>query len=135
MKWREIMIKAYLAGIPTYYENEDIEIRYRIYKDQELVCEKSAFEEYKKPLVVSHVALLTLLKELKKYMEEEMIVIINDAALYEQIREISQTKNKEVIEMANLVRYELNKFKGKVIVKDVSGNSAELRKWNDILHA
>ena len=36
--------------------------------------------------------------------------------------------------MANIVREELNKFKGSIIVKDVSGNSAELGKWNDILH-
>ena len=128
------MIKAYLVGISTYYENEDIEIRYRIYKHQDLICEKSIFQEYEKPLVVSHVALLTLLKELEKYMGHEIIIIINDAALNEQIRGTSKTKNEGVLKMANLVREELNKFKGSIIVKDVSGNSAELSKWNDILH-
>lgn len=128
------MIKAYLVGILTHYENEDIEIRYRIYKDQDLICEKTVFQDYEKPLVVSHVALLTLLKELEKYMGHEMIIIINDAALNEQIRGTSKTKNEGVLKMANLVREELNKFKGSIIVKDVSGNSAELSKWNDILH-
>lgn len=128
------MIKAYLVGILTHYENEDIEIRYRIYKDQDLICEKTVFQDYEKPLVVSHVALLTLLKELEKYMGHEIIIIINDAALNEQIRGTSKTKNEGVLKMANLVREELNKFKGSIIVKDVSGNSAELSKWNDILH-
>ncbi|SNT02497.1 hypothetical protein SAMN05446037_103414 [Anaerovirgula multivorans] len=127
------MIKAYVVGISTHYENEDIEIRYRIYKDQELVCEKSIFQEFKKPLVVSHVALLTLLKELEKYTEYEITIVINDAALNEQIRGTSKTKNKDVLKMANIVREELNKFKGSVTVKDVSGNPAELMEWNDIL--
>ncbi|GEM_PF-2750758 len=86
------MIKAYLVGISTQYENEDIQIRYRIYKDQELICEKLIFQGYKKPLVVSHVALLTLLKELKKYMKHEIIIVINDAALNEQIRGTSTTR-------------------------------------------
>lgn len=127
------MIEAYVVGISTHYENEDIEIRYRIYKDQELVCEKSIFQEFRKPLVVSHVALLNLLKELEKYMEDEIKIIINDAALNEQIRGTSKTKNKNVLKMATIVREELNKFKGSVIVKDVSANPTELMKWNDIL--
>ncbi|HVJ49974.1 hypothetical protein [Desulfitobacterium sp.] len=127
------MIKAYLVGIATQYENEDIEIRYRIYQDEALVAEKSIFQAYEKPLVVSHVALLTLLKELKKYKDNEIIIIINDGALNEQIRGTSKTKKEFVQEMANRVREELNKFKGSVTVKDVSGNHVELEKWNDIL--
>lgn len=128
------MIKAYLVGISTLYENEDIGIRYRIYQDEALVSEKSIFRTYEKPLVVSHVALLTLLKELKKYKDNEKIIIINDAALNEQIRGTSKNKKDYVQEMANRVREELNKFKGSVTVKDVSGNPVELGKWNDILH-
>jgi len=127
------MIKAYLVGISTQYENEDIQIRYRIYEDQELICEKLIFQGYKKPLVVSHVALLTLLKELKKYMKHEIIIVINDAALNEQIRGTSTTKNVDVQKMANKVREELNKIKSSVTIKDVSGNHAELVKWKDIL--
>lgn len=127
------MIKAYLVGISTQYENEDIQIRYRIYKDQELICEKMILHGYTKPLVVSHVALLTLLKELKKYMECEIIIIINDAALNEQIRGTSTTKKPDVQKMAKKVREELNKFINSVTIKDVSGNHAELVKWNDIL--
>ena len=35
------MIKAYLAWIPSYYEGEDIETRYAIFKDEELLDRKS----------------------------------------------------------------------------------------------
>jgi hypothetical protein len=127
------MIKAYLVGISTQYENEDIQIRYRIFKDQELLCEKRIFQGYKKPSIVGSTAMLTLLQELKKYMENEIIIIINDAALNEQIRGTSTTKNVDVLKMAKKVREEINKFKGSVTIKDVSGNHAELVKWNDIL--
>lgn len=126
------MIKAYVVGISTQFENEDIQIRYRIYKDEKLICEKLIYQEYRKPLVVSHAALLTLLKELKKYMKDEIIIIINDAALNEQIRGTSTTPNQYVLKMADKVREELNKFKS-ITVKDVSRNHAELAEWNDIL--
>lgn len=126
------MIKAYLVGISTHYENEDIEIRYRIFINEEFVSEKTIFQEYKKPLIVSHVALLALLKELEKYMEYDITIIINDAALNELIRGTSKTKNNEVLKMSNLVREELNKFNS-IIIKDVSANPVELKKWNDEL--
>ncbi len=126
------MIKAYVVGISTQFENEDIQIRYRIYKDEELICEKLIYKEYKKPLVVSHAALLTLLKELKKYMEYEITIMINDPALNEQIRGTSTTPNQYVLKMADRVKEGLNKFKS-ATVKDVSGNHTELVKWNDIL--
>lgn len=127
------MIKAYLAGITTQFENEDIQIKYNIYNEQELICEKRVFQGYRKPLVVSHTALLLLLKELKKYMKSDITIIINDAALNEQIRGTSTTKNMDVLKMANKVREELSKFQGSITIKDVSGNYAELVKWNDIL--
>lgn len=128
------MIKAYLVGISTPYENEDIQILYRIYKDEELISEKKILKGYQKPSVVSHVALLTLLKELKKFIKDEIVIVINDAALNEQIRGTTTTKKAEVLKMANKVREELKKFNNSVTVKDVSGNHAELMKWNDELN-
>lgn len=125
------MIKAYLAGITTQFENEDIQIRYRIYNEQELICEKRIFQGYKKPSIVGSAAVLTLLQELKKHMGHEIVIIINDAALYEQIRGTSTTKNVDVLKMANKVREELKKFKGSVTIKDVGGNHAELVKWHE----
>lgn len=127
------MIKAYLVGISTQYENEDIEIRYRIFKDEKLLCEKSILQGYEKPLIVSHVALISLLRELEKYKDDEITIYINDAALSEQIRGTSTTKNKYVLKMARIVREQLIKFKSSVVVVDVSANYPELMVWNDIL--
>lgn len=127
------MIKAYVVGISTHYEGEDIEIRYSIFNDQELLCNRSVFKGYKKPLVVSHVALLILLKELKKYKSNEIVILINDASLMEQISGISQTKKIDVLRMASKVKQELNKFGDAVIIKDVSKDSVKLREWNDVL--
>ena len=129
------MIKAYLVGISTLYENEDIQIRYRIYKAEELISEKMIYQGYQKPSVVSHIALLTLLKELKKYMDDEISIFINDAALNEQIRGTSTTKNADVMKMATKVREQLKRFKNSVTVQDVSANHKELMKWNDELKA
>ena len=127
------MINAYVVGISTYYEGEDIEIRYSIYDDQKHLIKKSVFEKYKKPLVVSHVALITLLKELKKYKGKEIVILINDASLNEQIRGISQTKKIDVLEMADKVKQELDKLGDSVTIKDVSNDSVKLMEWNDAL--
>jgi len=128
------MIKAYLVGISTQIENEDIEVKYRIVKGEETILEKSILKEYKKPLVVTHAALLILLKELGKLNEDdEVVVVINDPALNEQIRGTSTTKNRDVIKMANKVRDELSKYKGTISVKDISGNHEELMEWNNQL--
>ena len=40
------MIKAYLTWISTPYEGEDIEIRYSIFQDGELIFKESIFEDY-----------------------------------------------------------------------------------------
>ena len=126
------MIKAYLAGISSQYEGEDIEVRYRIYEDQELLCKESVMMEYKKPAVVGQVALVRLLKELEKYNGKEIVIIINDAALNEIIRGTSTTKNKDVLKMARDTREELIRF-GNAVIKDVSGDRVELAKWNKVL--
>ncbi|ABR49852.1 hypothetical protein Amet_3733 [Alkaliphilus metalliredigens QYMF] len=127
------MIKAYVTGISTHYEGEDIEIRYSIYDEEELLCKKSVFKEYKKPLVVGQVALVTLLKELKSYSDKEITIIINDPALNEQVRGTSTTQNRDVLKMARRVKEELSKFGDSLIIRNVSEDRAELMKWNKIL--
>jgi uncharacterized Fe-S cluster protein YjdI len=127
------MIKAYVVGISNHYEDEDIEIRYSIHDDQEILCKKTVFKEYKKPLIVSHVALITLLRELKKYKGKKIVILINDASLNQQIQGRSQTKKTEVLKMANKVRVELNKFGDSITIEDVSNNSAKLKEWNELL--
>ncbi|AKL96485.1 hypothetical protein CACET_c30410 [Clostridium aceticum] len=127
------MITAYLVGISGHYEGEDIEIRYCIYDNEELVSKKSILEEYKKPGIVSLFALTMLLKELEKYIDREIIVKVNDAALVEQMQGTSTTKNKEVLKAARIAREKVNTFEHPVIVKDISNDIVELAKWNDLL--
>jgi hypothetical protein len=129
----DMMIKAYVVGISTHYEGEDIEIQYSIYNDQELLCKRSVIKEYKKPSVVSHEALVTLLKELKKYKGKEIVIEINDASLYQQIKGTSQTKKPEVLRMASRVQKELNRFGDSITIIDVSNDSPKLRDWRERL--
>lgn len=126
------MIKAYLVGISSQYEGEDIELRYSIYEDQELLRKESVMMEYRKPGIVGQVALMTLLKELEKYKGKEIVIIVNDAALCEIIRGTSTTKNKDVLNMAKNTREELTKF-GNPVIKDVSVDRLELARWNEVL--
>lgn len=126
------MIKAYLVGISSQYEGEDIEVRYSIYEDQELLRKESVMMEYRKPGIVGQVALMTLLKELEKYKGKEIVIIVNDAALCEIIRGTSTTKNKDVLNMAKNTREELTKF-GNPVIKDVSVDRLELARWNEVL--
>ena len=127
------MIKAYLAGISSLYEGEDIEVRYCIYEDQELISKESIILEYKKPAIVGEVALLRLLKELEKYKKKEITIIVNDAALCEFIRGTSTTKNRDILKLVKEIQKELSKFE-KVVLKDVSVNHKERANWNEILH-
>lgn len=126
------MIKAYLAGIASPYEGEDIEVRYCIYEDLELLCKESVLMEYVKPAIVGQVALILLLKKLKKQMDKEIVIIVNDTALYESIRGTLKTKNEDVLEMARKTRKKLSEF-GNSVIKDVSGDHVELAKWNEVL--
>lgn len=127
------MITAYLVGISGYYEGEDIEIRYSLYDQREQLCKKSILKEYKKPAVVSLFALITLLEELERYIDSEITIVVNDAALNEQIKGTSTTRNKEVLKMARMAREKMKEFKNTLIVRDISNDRVELAKWNDIL--
>lgn len=127
------MLKAYLVGIGTPYENEDITVRYRVFKEESIILEKDLLMDYSKPLIVSHTALLTLMRDLEKLDENDILIIINDAALFEQIRGTSTTKNRDVLKMARIVKETLNKTKKTIKFKDVSGNQADFVEWNEKL--
>jgi predicted transcriptional regulator len=86
--------------------------------------------EYEKPAIVGQIALITLLRKLKKYMSKEIVVIINDAALYEVVRGTSTSKNNDVLKMAVQTRKELSVFPN-LVIKDVSNDKAELVKWKE----
>lgn len=126
------MIKAYLVGISSLYEGEDIEVRYRIYENQELVSKESILMEYRKPAIVGQVALITLLVELERYRSQEIVIIVNDSRIYEIIRGTYKTKNKDILNMAKQIREELSKF-ANCMIKDVSVDHVELAKWKEVL--
>ena len=85
--------------------------------------------EYKKPAIVGQVALLTLLKEFEKYVDEEIVVIVNDPALYEVIRGTSTTNNRDVLNMAKETKKELDRFPN-LVIKNVGTDKVELAKWS-----
>lgn len=128
------MIKAYLAGIPSLYEGEDIEIRYSIFVDESLLSKEMIRAHYKKPAVVGAVAFQRVLKALAKYMDQEVTIIVNDAALCEFIRGTGKTKDKDVQRMVRDIQSELAKFDN-VLIKDAGRDFKELEKWNEVLNA
>lgn len=127
------MITAYLAGIPNYYEGEDIEVRYRLFEDGNELMNKALLKDYKKPAVVSLYALIIFLKDIEQYKNSELTIVINDAALNELIRGTSTTKDKDVIRMANSARDKLKDFRNAVVKNVSNNNSAELAKWSEAL--
>lgn len=128
------MIKAYLAGIPSLYEGEDIEIRYAICEDESLLSKEMIRAHYKKPAVVGAVAFQRILKALAKYMDQEVTIIVNDGALCEFIRGTGKTKDKDVQRLVRDIQSELAKFDN-VLIKDAGVDFKELEKWNEVLRA
>jgi hypothetical protein len=126
------MIKAYLAGIASLYEGEDIEIQYCIYKDLELISKKSVKMDYVKPAIVGQVAMITLLNKIKNYKDKEIVVIVNDTVLYESIRGTLKTKNIDVIKMSKETRKKVAGFEN-FTIENVSADYAELQKWAEAL--
>ena len=126
------MIKAYLAAFPTFYEGEDIEIRYSLFQDDRPIKKESIYLEYMKPAVVGLNSILTMLLKLEEYKDEEITIIMNDASLYEIIKGCSTTKNGDVLKMASKMKKQLVKFKSLSFI-NVTKNKASLTDWKEIL--
>lgn len=126
------MIKAYLASISTQFEGEEVEARYRIFDDEELLLKKSLMLDYIKPALVGHATLDTLIKELEKYSDQEIKIFINDGALFETVNGTSASKNRELLKMAQDTRKEIDKFHDLEII-NVNGNHEQVEEWNKIL--
>ena len=126
------MIKAYLVGISTQYEGEQIEIRYRIFDGEELIVKKSLMINYVKPTLVGHASMDILLKELENSMDKKIEIFIDDGALYETINGTSGTKNSELLKRAKHTRDEIKKFADLEII-NVTGDYEMRQEWNKIL--
>lgn len=127
------MIRVYLAGVPSFYEGEDIEIKYSIFHDETLLEKECTYVRYRTPATVGAVALLRVLGALSIYKDEEITVILNEAALCEFIRGTSDTKNLEVKKLVKQVKTEMAKF-NKLTLEDVGGNHKALVKWSEVLN-
>ena len=126
------MITAYLAGIPSPYEGEDIEVQYAIYEDSELLLKKSAPMDYITPVLVGQVALQRLIGELKPYKNKEVVVMVNDTILFESVKGILQTKNITLLRMAKDTRRQVDKF-ANLTIQNVTADATQLRLWIDAL--
>ena len=128
------MIKAYLAWIPSYYEGEDVETRYVIYKDGELIEKESKWEDYCKPALCGLLAMGKLLDRLKDWKDEEIQIIINDGSIYELLMGVSMTNKRNVLHMAAEIREEMDKFSD-LEIENVSADHLKIEKWDKILKA
>lgn len=126
------MIKAYLAWISTGFEGEDFEIRYRIFKDEELIEKQSLTIGYRKPAILGQFSMMTLLRRLEIYEGEPVTIIINDGFLRDSLKGISGTKNQEVKEMAKENRKTMKNFID-LTIHDVSGDHLGIKEWDEIL--
>lgn len=126
------MIKAYLTWISTPYEGEDIEVRYRIFEDKELILKESIFIEYTKPALCGLASMSKLLKVLEKHIKKEIVIIINDGALYELLNASSRTKKEEVQYFGHKVRKAVDKFYD-IRIENVGGDHLAIKEWNNIL--
>jgi hypothetical protein len=124
------MIKAYLAAIPTLYEGEDIEFRYCVYDDEQVLFKESVLLGYRKPAIVGQFSIITLLKRLADYKNKEIIILINDASLQEFLKGTSGTRNIDMLKMARETRKHIDRFENLKIV-DVSNSKSERLKWKN----
>jgi predicted ribosome-associated RNA-binding protein Tma20 len=127
------MIKAYMAAFSTLYEGEDIEVRYSLIQDDQVIKEESVYLEYMKPAVVGVNALLILLRKLEAYKQETIVITINDGALNEIIRGTNTTQNGEVLKLAGKIKKELSKFQRVSFVNVTNKDRAELAEWKEVL--
>lgn len=126
------MIKAYLTWITTLYEGEDIEIRYSIFNDGELIQKKSFFANYTKPALCGLVAVERLLRDLEKYAEEEIVIVINDGSLFAVLNGTSETNKAGVQSLGRKVRKKLDTFDN-IQIENVAGNHLKIQEWDNIL--
>ena len=126
------MLTVYMAEIPAFIEEEDIELQYCIYNESEMIFKKSVLMNYKKPVLVGQVTMQRLVQELKPYKGEEILVLIHDTPLYESVRGTLKTKHKDVLLLARKTNKAIKDF-GNITVKNVSFNPNDLRVWGEVI--
>jgi len=128
------MKKIYVLITPAYHESEEMVFTYAVYdKDEQLVEKKSIYHEYRKPLLAGLFGISAILKELKPYRSEDVIIVVNDGALIEQINGTTTTKNTDVLKIAKTTRKSINNFSDTISFVSVAGNHTEKLNWESKL--
>lgn len=127
------MINAYLVAFPAVVEGEDLEIKFAVTKDDQVIMDETLYLEYAKPSVVGVHSVISLLGKLGKYKYEAITVYIKDDALYEIIRGTSTTKKGEVLKAASKLKKELSKYETMTFVNISNKDKETLQTWKDHL--
>lgn len=126
------MIEAYLTAFPMLYEGEDVEVRYSIFEEDVLIKKESVYLPYMKPAIVGLNSVLALLQKLEENKDKQIIIVINDASLYEVIKGSSTTQNGDIIKMTSKLRKQQAKFNNLSFI-NVTKDKAALARWKEIL--
>ena len=126
------MITVYLAEIPAFIEGEDIVIQYCVYEGSKLLSKKKVVMNYVRPVLVGQVSMQRLLKELKSYKGQEIVVLVHDTILFESIRGTLKTKHTDLLQLAKLTQKAVAAF-GNISIENVSTNALNLKKWADTI--
>lgn len=125
------MKNIYFKVIPAYQETEEMVFTYAVYDEEEKLVEKKVlYHDYRKPVLASLFAVSSILKELKPYRSEEIVLIVNDGALIDELNGTTQTKNRNVLKIAELTRNNVRKFSDTITFKSVAGNYEEKLDWD-----
>lgn len=122
------MILCYLVGIASPYEGEDIQAEFCIYEDDVLLCEKSVYMDYVKPVLVGQTTLQRLLQELRPHKEKDITIIINDTPLYESLNGRIQKNDVGLLRLTQNSMRTLEKFHN-CQFKNVASNPKEVQIW------
>lgn len=127
------MKNIYVKVTPAYQETEELVFTYAVYDEEKLIEKKVLYHDYRKPVLASLFAVSSILKELRPYRSEELVVIFNDGALIDEINGTTQTKNRDVLKVAELTRNNIRKFSDTISFISVAGNHTAKLNWNSKL--
>lgn len=128
------MKNIYVKVTPAYQETEEMIFTYAVYdEDGTFVEKKELFHDYRKPVLASLFAISSIIKELRPYRSEEIVIIVNDGALIEELNGTTQTKNRDVLKVADLTRNNIRKFSDTISFVSVAGDHQAKLNWDSKL--
>lgn len=128
------MKNIYVQVIPAYQESEEMVFKYSVYDEDEQLVERNVlYHEYRKPVLASLFGISSILKELRPYRSEEIKLIVNDGALVDALNGRNQTKNRDLLKVAELTRNNVRKFSDTITFEHVGVNHQAKLNWESKL--